>query len=159
MGGQRAGDTRRRESRARCRWRWTQVVGSLRIALAMTAPDVKVLVERYRAGWFGHDLDAIMAVVSDDIVFHNVTARERVEGAAAFRAHVAAIHNRWPDLAFEEHAMYLAANTGVVEWTARGTAPDGRRLEWEGIDVINCRDGQITRNAVYSGGHAPRVLG
>jgi hypothetical protein len=41
---------------------------------------------------------------------------------------------------------------GVAEWTARRTAPDGRRLEWDGIDVINCRDGQITRNAVYSPG-------
>ena len=125
----------------------------------MTDPEVRVLVERYRAGWFAHDLDAIMAVVSDDIVFHNVTAQERVEGAAAFRAHVAAIHDRWPDLAFEEHALYLAADTGVAEWTARGTAPDRRRLEWDGIDVINCRDCRITRNAVYSSGHAPRVLG
>jgi len=120
---------------------------------------VGALVERYRAGWFGHDVDAIMAVVSDDIVFHNVTAQERVEGASAFQAHVAAIHDRWPDLAFEEHALYLAADTGVAEWTARGTAPDGRRLEWDGLDVINCRDGKITRNAVYSSGHAPRVLG
>ena len=87
----------------------------------MTDPEVRLLVERYRAGWFGHDLDAIMAVVSDDIVFHNVTAQERVEGAPAFRAHVAAIQDRWPDLAFEEHALYLAADTGVAEWTARGT--------------------------------------
>jgi ketosteroid isomerase-like protein len=124
----------------------------------MGTDDVSVLVERYRAGWFGHELETIMAVVSDDVVFHNVTTGERVEGAAAFRAHVAAIHNRWPDLAFEEHAVYFAADTGVAEWTARGTAPDGRRIEWDGIDVINCRDGRITRNAVYSSGHTPRVL-
>ena len=116
------------------------------------------LVERYRAGWFGHDVDGIMAVVSDDIVFHNVTTGERVEGAAAFRAHVTQIHQRWPDLGFEEHALYIATDTGVVEWTAQATAADGRRLEWDGIDVINCRDGLIARNAVYSSGHAPRVL-
>jgi ketosteroid isomerase-like protein len=121
--------------------------------------DVNGLVERYRAGWFGHDVDAIMAVVSDDIVFHNVTAGERVDGAEAFRAHVTAIHERWPDLAFDEHALYLTGDTGVAEWTARATAPDGRRLEWDGLDVINCRDGLISRNAVYSSGHAPRVLG
>jgi ketosteroid isomerase-like protein len=120
--------------------------------------DVMRLVERYRAGWFGHDVDGIMAVVSDDIVFHNVTTAERVEGAAAFRAHVTDIHQRWPDLGFEEHALYVASDTGVAEWTARATAADGRRLEWDGIDVINCRDGLITRNAVYSSGHAPRVL-
>ena len=123
----------------------------------MGGTDVRLLVDGYRAGWFEHDVDAIMAVVTDDIVFHNVTTGERVEGAAAFRAHVAGIHERWPDLSFEEHGVYVAADTGVVEWTARGTAADGRRLEWDGIDVINCRDGLIARNAVYSSGHAPRA--
>ena len=94
-----------------------------------------------------------MSVVTDDVVFHNVSPDERVEGAAAFRAHVAAFHERWPDLSFEEHALYVAADT------ARATAGDGRRLEWDGIDVINCRQGLICRNAVYSSGHSPRVLG
>ena len=121
--------------------------------------DVARLVERYRAGWFDQDLDLIMSVVGDDVVFENVTAGERVEGAAAFRAHVAGIHERWPDLAFEEHALYLAPDTGVAEWTARATAQDGRRIEWDGIDVINCRGGLIVRNAVYSSGHTPRLLG
>jgi ketosteroid isomerase-like protein len=116
-------------------------------------------VDGYRTGWFGHDVDAIMAIVSDDIVFHNVTTGDHVAGAAAFREHVAGIHERWPDLSFEEHALYLALDTGLAEWTARATAPDGRRLEWDGIDVINCKDGLIVRNAVYSSGHAPRVLG
>jgi taurine dehydrogenase small subunit len=120
--------------------------------------DVLRLVERYRAGWFGHDLELIMEAVGDDVVFENVTTGERVEGAAAFRAHVADIHERWPDLAFEEHALYLAADTGVAEWTARASDPDGRHLEWHGIDVINCRDGLIVRNAVYSSSRAPRVL-
>lgn len=67
--------------------------------------------------------------------------------------------SRWPDLTFEEHTLYLAADTGVAEWTARATAADGRHFEWDGIDVINCRDGLIIRNAVYSSGHRPRVLG
>ena len=124
----------------------------------MAESDVRRLVERYRAGWFGRDVDAIMAVVSDDVVFHNVTAGERVDGAAAFRAHVADIHERWPDLGFEEYALFITADTGVAEWTARATAADGLRLEWDGIDVINCRDGLIVRNAVYSSSHTPRLL-
>ena len=124
----------------------------------MSHDDVALLVERYRAGWFGHDVDAIMATVSADIVFHNLTAGERVEGAEAFRAHVAGIHERWPDLRFEEHGIYLAADTGVAEWTARATAPDGRCLEWDGIDVFPFENGLILRKDVYSAGHRPRVL-
>ncbi len=124
----------------------------------MSQADTRRLFDLYRAGWFDHDVDAIMAVVTDDVVFHNVTNGERVEGAEAFREHVAGIHERWPDLAFEERGVYIADDAGVVEWTAQGTAPDGRRLEWDGMDVINCRDGLICRNAVYSSGHAPRVL-
>jgi ketosteroid isomerase-like protein len=79
--------------------------------------DVERLVESYGEGWLGHDVDAIMAVVSDDVVFHNLTAGERVEGAEAFRAHVAGICERWPDLSFQEHERYLTDDTGVVEWT------------------------------------------
>jgi len=94
----------------------------------MAVAEVMQLVERYRAGWFGRDVDAIMATVSDDVVFHNLTAGERVEGATAFRTHVADIHERWPDLSFREHGVYVSVDTGVVEWTATGTAVDGRRM-------------------------------
>jgi hypothetical protein len=64
--------------------RWTHGIESLRIAAAMTQDEVRVLVDRYRAAWFGHDLEAIMALVSDDIVFHNVISQERVDGVTAF---------------------------------------------------------------------------
>jgi ketosteroid isomerase-like protein len=125
----------------------------------MSDADVKRLVDSYRAGWFSHDVDTIMAVVAANIVFQNLTNGERVEGADGFRQLVSGIFERWPDLRFDEHAVYFSADTGVAEWTAMATASDGRRLEWDGIDVINCRDGLISRNAVYSSGHAPRVLG
>jgi hypothetical protein len=59
---------------------WTQGIDMLKIASAMTLADVQAPVDRHRAGWFGHDLDAIIAVVSDDVVFHDVTNGERVEG-------------------------------------------------------------------------------
>jgi len=51
----------------------------------------------------------------------------------------------------------VAADTGVSEWTARATSAEGRSLEWDGVDIVNCRDGRVVRNAVYSSAHAPRV--
>jgi ketosteroid isomerase-like protein len=122
----------------------------------MTTPDVRQLLDHYRAAWLAHDIDGIVALVAADVVYENVTTGVRVEGADAFRAHVVETHERWPDFTFDEHAFHVAADTGVSEWTARVTAPDGRRLEWDGVDIVTCRDGRVVRNAVYSTAHAPR---
>jgi len=37
-----------------------------------------------------------MSLVTQDFVFENVTAGERIVGADAARRHIAAIHARWP---------------------------------------------------------------
>lgn len=89
-----------------------------------------------------------------------MTSGERVEGIDAARRHIAAIHARWRDLRFQEHnKVHVGEDHAVAEWTARATHPDtGRIIEWDGIDLIQIRDGQICRNAVYSSAHAAREL-
>ena len=124
----------------------------------MTALDVRRLLDEYRAAWLAHDIEGVVALVGDDVVYENLTSGVRVEGRDAFRAHVVETHEHWPDFTFDEHAFYVAGDTGVSEWTARVTAPDGRRLEWDGVDIVTCRDGRVVRNAVYSTAHAPRSL-
>jgi ketosteroid isomerase-like protein len=122
-------------------------------------PTALELATLYRDAFFARDVDAIMALVTPDFVFENVTGGERIEGADAARRHIAALHARWPDLSFEEREGGLTAGTdhAVAEWTARATHPDtGRRIEWDGMDMIQVRDGRICRNAVYSSAHAAR---
>jgi steroid delta-isomerase-like uncharacterized protein len=115
---------------------------------------------RYRDAFFARDVDAIMALVTADFVFENVTGGERIEGVEAARRHIAAIHARWPDLRFEERdVIHTGEDHAVAEWTARATSPDtGRVIEWDGIDLIQVREGKISRNAVYSSAHAARFL-
>jgi uncharacterized protein (TIGR02246 family) len=122
--------------------------------------DIAALIDRYDAAWNGQDLEAIASMHDDAIVFHNHTAGERVEGAAAVRAHIAAIFARWPTLRFERRALRVGDDCAVSEWTARATHPDdGRRLEWDGVDVFPITaDGRIARKDVYSTSATPRVL-
>jgi ketosteroid isomerase-like protein len=120
------------------------------------------IAQRYRDAFFAHDVDEIMSLVTPDFVFENVTAGERIVGADAARLHIAAIHARWPDLRFEERREGIMAGDShaVAEWTAQATHPDtGRRIEWDGMDLVLVRDGRIARNAVYSSGHAAREIG
>jgi ketosteroid isomerase-like protein len=61
----------------------------------MAGPDspehLNMLIERYNDAWNRQDVEAISSMHTDDIVFHNHTAGERVEGAAAVAEHLAAI--------------------------------------------------------------------
>ena len=119
--------------------------------------DLRALIEAHDAGWNAQDLDAIMPTYAGDVVFQNHTAGEDpVTGAAAVRAHLAGIFERWPDMRFSSRRLYVTDDVCVSEWTARATTPDGRRIEWDGVDVFPIRDGLIARKDVYSTSHIAR---
>jgi predicted ester cyclase len=95
------------------------------------------------------------------MVFENHTAGERAEGAQAL-AHIAGIFDSWPDIAFTTRRLYVREDLVVQEWTATAThskpltrgeivaEPTGRRIEWEGMDIIPFEDGKVKRKDVYS---------
>jgi ketosteroid isomerase-like protein len=122
--------------------------------------DIAALIDRYDAAWNAQDLDAIASMHDDAIVFHNHTAGECKEGAAAVREHIATIFARWPTLRFERRALRVGADFAVSEWTARATHPDdGRGLEWDGVDVFPITpEGRIARKDIYSTSAAPRIV-
>jgi ketosteroid isomerase-like protein len=128
-----------------------------RVGGADDAAQLEATIERYNGAWNAHDVDAIVALHAPGMVFANHTAGEQVEGEAV-RAHIARIFENWPDLAFRGRRLYARDGLVVSEWTATATAPDGRKLEWDGVDVFPFRDGLILRKDVYSSSHNPRVL-
>jgi ketosteroid isomerase-like protein len=123
------------------------------------AAEVERLITRYNDAWNRHDLDAISSLHSPAIVFDNHTAGERVEGADAVAHHIAGIFSGWPDLSFRTRRLYVREDFAACEWTASATAPDGRSLEWDGVDLFPLVDGRIARKDVYSSSGTPRVLG
>jgi steroid delta-isomerase-like uncharacterized protein len=121
------------------------------------AAELERTIERYNEAWNRHDLDAIAAMHAPDFVFQNHTAGEVAAGEAA-REHIAAIFRNWPDLSFRGRRLYVREGLVVNEWTATATASDGRRLEWDGVDLFPFENGLIKRKDVYSASHRPRVL-
>ena len=123
--------------------------------------DLTETIGRYNDAWNDHDLDAIMAMHAPDMVFENHTAGESAEGEEA-RAHIGSIFATWPDINFTTRRLYVRDDLVVQEWTAGAThnrelrrgdlvaAPSGKRIEWEGMDVIPFEDGLVKRKDVYS---------
>jgi steroid delta-isomerase-like uncharacterized protein len=117
---------------------------------ADSADALRNLIDRYNDAWNRQDVDAIVAMHAPDIVFHNHTAGERVEGDAV-RGHIAGIFANWPGMTFSSRSLYVRDGLVVQEWTATGThAETGRSATWDGMDILPTRDGKFTRKDVYS---------
>jgi predicted ester cyclase len=95
------------------------------------------------------------------MVFENHTAGERAQGEEAL-AHIARIFESWPDIEFHTRRLYVREDLVVQEWTARAThlkplsrgeilaEPTGKRIEWDGMDVIPFEHNKVKRKDVYS---------
>ena len=125
------------------------------------AAALEETIVRYNDAWNAHDLDAIMAMHSPDMVFENHTAGESAEGEAA-RGHIGAIFETWPDINFQARRLYVRDGLVVQEWTATAThaktmrrgdlvaEPTGNTVTWDGLDVIPFENGLVKRKDVYS---------
>ena len=118
-------------------------------------------IAAYNDAWNDHDVERIGSMHAPDMVFENHTAGERAEGEHALR-HIARIFESWPDLEFQTRRLYVREDLVVQEWTASAThvkplsrgeivaEPSGKRIEWNGMDVIPFEDGKVKRKDVYS---------
>jgi steroid delta-isomerase-like uncharacterized protein len=126
-----------------------------------SAAALEQTIARYNDAWNAHDLDTIMSMHAPDMVFENHTAGESAEGEAA-RGHIGKIFETWPDINFTTRRLYARDGLIVQEWTATAThtntmrrgdlvaEPTGKKIEWNGMDVIPFENGLVKRKDVYS---------
>jgi len=108
--------------------------------LAAPAVSVQVL-EAFADAWCRHDVDALMACMADDCVFHTSAGPEasgtRHVGREAVRAAFAKAWADVPDAQWTRARHFVSGNRGVSEWTFTGTrASDGVRIEVDGCDIF-----------------------
>jgi ketosteroid isomerase-like protein len=96
-----------------------------------------------------HDLDAIMAYFHDDCVFYMPRGKaprgDRYVGKREVRAGLATRFEGIPDVHYGDDTHWTCGNLGVSEWTLTGTRKNGDSIEVRGIDLLEFRDGKVTR--------------
>ena len=130
----------------------------------MDGVALQEFIDRYNEAWNAHDVDAIVAMHTEDSVFENHTTGDVNVGREAIGKTITGIFRVFPDLTFEGRRQYIREDLVVQEWTARGThqgkmtrsgievEPTGRAVEYRGMDVIPIQDGLVARKDVYSDG-------
>ena len=120
--------------------------------------DLGAFIDRYDRAWNEQDVETIVSMHTDDMVFCNHTRGVEVAGEAV-RALLEETFASQPDLRFRGRRRYIGEDLVVSEWTATASDDDGRPIEWDGVDIFPFRDGLIARKDVYSSSHAPRPVG
>ena len=112
----------------------------------MTDAEIRDLLDRFNAAWGDHDLDAALALCTDDCVFESTGPApdgERHEGQNAVRAAWKPIFD---DVRanFEAVDAFPAGDRYVQLW----------RYDWgdghvRGVDVFRLRDGKVAAKLSY----------
>ena len=117
------------------------------------------LLDRFADAWNRHDLDALMAMMTDDCVFAasagNHVDGQRSEGKLAVRAAYAAVFEQFADARWGNPRHFVAGDRGVSEWTFTGTRSDGAHVEVAGCDLFTFRDGRIAIKNSYRKNRPP----
>ena len=112
--------------------------------------DIRDLAIQYGQAWAARDLDAVMALHTEDTTFQVHRDNDApAEGAAAVRAAFSALLAQIPDLRFERKRVYLGEAHYVAEYVMSGTV-DGQPFSCDGVDIMAVRDGHIARKDSYA---------
>ncbi|WP_454620316.1 nuclear transport factor 2 family protein [Bradyrhizobium cenepequi] len=111
------------------------------------------LLEELFAAFNRHDGAAVMACMTDDIIFDAAAGPDicgrRLIGTQEVRA---AFENTWtsmPDVSWQctRHAVF--GDRGISEWIFRAATKDGQRIEAEGCDLFAFRGDKICAKSAF----------
>jgi len=110
-------------------------------------------LETFGEAWNRHDVDAIMAFMSEDCVFETTAGREacgtRYEGRDKVREAFARVFKIFPDAHFGQARHFLAGDRGVSEWLFTGTTSEGKKVEVTGCDIFTFKADKIAVKNSY----------
>jgi ketosteroid isomerase-like protein len=108
-------------------------------------------VERFNEAFNRHDVDAVMAAMTDDCVFDNTRPPpegERFVGQEAVRGFWEAFFQRSPHARFDTEEVFATGDRCVVRWVYHWVRED-KPGHIRGVDVFRVRDGKVAEKLSY----------
>jgi ketosteroid isomerase-like protein len=101
--------------------------------------------------WNAHDVEAVVACYSDDVVYVDPNTRAAVEGSDAMRRYLTKLFARWEmHWTVKELFPFADRDGSAALWRASLTArSSGESVGVDGMDLILIEGGKVSRNEVY----------
>jgi ketosteroid isomerase-like protein len=110
------------------------------------------VINRFNEVFNAHDVDGIMALMTNDVVFENTSPApdgERYEGAEAVRAFWERLFRASPKAHFETEDMFVADDRCLTRWRYTFVSRDGTEGHIRGVDIFTVRDGKVSEKLSY----------
>ena len=119
--------------------------------------DGAAFIERFNTVWNGHDVDGILAMMTDDVVFEASFGKEIVGDAGAWASPPSASSSTACSRGSPTYAGTRSGTTSIRTWpwwsgSPSGTPHGGTRFEVYGCDVLALRDGRIAAKRSFRKG-------
>jgi steroid delta-isomerase-like uncharacterized protein len=123
---------------------------------ATTAGDrfAREFAERWQKAWNSHDPDQVTALCTEDVVWDDPVTERPERGRQPVADYLRSVWRAFPDLTFTWPEGPYASFHGIklaLHWRVTGSmlgpidppgfAPTGRRIDLEGVDLLEIRDG------------------
>ncbi len=109
------------------------------------------IVKCFNEAFNRHDVDAVMAAMTDDCIFENTNPAPDgtvYKGQTEVRAFWERFFRNSPDALFESEEIFAVGNRCVVRWIYRKTK-DGQPWHLRGVDIFRVRDGKVAEKPAY----------
>ena len=125
-----------------------------RSATTQTADTTTTLdvIDRFNEAFNRHDVEGIMALMTNDVVFENTSPRpdgERYDGQESVRGFWEQFFASSPNARFDTEDIFAGGNRCTVRWIYNWIDADGKRGHVRGVDVFRVRDGKVAEKLSY----------
>ena len=110
------------------------------------------VVRRFNEATARHDIDEMMAAMTDDCLFDNTSPApdgEAFPGQSAVRDFWEAFFRSSPAARFTTEEEFAVGDRAVVLWRYDWVSDDGSPGHVRGVDVFRVRDGKIAEKRSY----------
>ena len=110
------------------------------------------VIDRFNEAFNRHDVDAVMALMTDDVIFDSTGPAPDgalFEGAAAVRAFWERFFSSTPGAWFDAEDVFAADDRATVRWKFTFDKSNPGNGHVRGVDVFKVRDGKVAEKLCY----------
>ena len=123
--------------------------------MVLSREDIKRVLKRWNLAWDKHDLDGVMDLFHDDVLFDNWTGGQ-VRGKENLRKAWTLWFANHGGFRFIEEGTFIDEDEQKVlyrwqlDWPSFERGYEGKSEMRRGVDVLHFRDGKIIQKLTYS---------